>query len=82
MRLRIRYDYEGPIGISTQSFNIKGRDCRVVIHTTDFYYEVVDSAGEALAKGGGTSNLAVLKRKAKRELEKLGYEFGDESRKR
>lgn len=81
MRLRIRYEYEGPIGISRQTFNVKGQDVRVVIHVEEFYFELVNSQGEALVSGGNTKNIAVLKRQAKRALKKLGYEFGDEDRK-
>ena len=82
MATRIKYEYDGPIGISKQVFHIKGKECRVVVHKEDFYFEIVDQDNNALIKGGNTTNWIVLLRQAKRALEKLGFEFGTEKRNR
>ena len=80
MHTRIKYEYSGPVGISKQVFKYKGQDLRVVINVEEFYFEIVTDDGLAVIKGGNTSNVAVLKRQAKRALVRHGYEFGAETR--
>lgn len=82
MGTRIKYNFEGPIGISRQSFHVNGRDLRIVINKEDFNFEIVDNEGMAVVEGGNTKNYNVLLRQAKRALTKLGYEFNVESRNR
>lgn len=82
MSTRIKYNFEGPIGISRQSFNIDGKDVRIVINKDDFNFEIVDNEGQALVEGGNTKNYNVLLRQAKRALTKLGYDFNVETRNR
>ncbi len=82
MHKRIKYDFNGSIGISRQSFRVDGEDLRIVINKDDFYFEIVDSEGSPLLKGGNTKNYNVLLRQAKRALGKLGYIFGIETRDR
>ena len=82
MSFRIKYKYEGPIGISRQSFKVNGEDLRIVINKDDFKFEIVDKEGTAKVSGGNTQNYHVLLRQAKRALAKLGFEFNTESRNR
>jgi len=82
MYTRIKYEFNGPIGISRQSFRIKGKDVRIVINKDDFYFELVDVNGDVVVKGGNTKNYAVLLRQAKRTLGKLGCKFDTETRDR
>ena len=82
MRTRIKYVYEGPIGISRQQFRVKGKKVHVVVDVENFTFEIVDQDGKALATGGNTYNRAVLLRQAKRALTRLGYEFHKEERDR
>lgn len=82
MGTRIKYNFEGPIGISRQVFRVNGKELRIVINREDFNFEIVDSEGLAVAEGGNTKNYNVLLRQAKRALEKMGYEFNVETRNR
>jgi len=82
MHTRIKYNFDGPIGISRQSFKVEGQDLRIVVNRDDFYFEIVDTEGNSVKKGCNTKNYAVLLRQAKRALAKLGYEFGVEKRDR
>ena len=80
---RIKYEYDGLIGISRQIFRINGIETKVYLDTENFKFEIVDIEGELISSGGKTKkgNLEVLKRQAKRALEELGVEFEDEKRK-
>lgn len=82
MSFRIKYKYEGSVGISRQTFKVGGEDLRIVINKDDFKFQIVDREGLAKVEGGNTKNYNVLLRQAKRALEKLGYEFKTESRNR
>jgi len=83
MNTRIKYNYDGHIGISRQTFKVdNGQDVRIVINKEDFKFEIVDDEGRTLIEGGNTSNYNVLLRQAKRALVKLGHEFGVEKRDR
>ena len=82
MSVRIKYKYEGPIGISRQSFKVNGEYLRIVINKSEFKFEIVNNEGTSKAEGGNTKNYNVLLRQAKRALEKLGYEFRAETRNR
>lgn len=83
MHTRIKYDYNGPVGFSKQRFRLNGRDLSVIIYIDEFRFEVVDSSdGTVVTKGGNTKNVAVLKKQAKRALNRLGYEFSAETRNR
>lgn len=82
MSTRIKYKYEGPIGISRQIFKVNGQDLRIVINKEDFNFEIVNNEGQAVVEGGNTQNYNVLLRQAKRALEKLGYRFHVEKRNR
>lgn len=88
MATRIKFDYDtdkmvnATYGTSKQQFPINGKLYRLFVHFKDFYFEVVDNEGNAIAKGGNTKNRAVLLRQAKRELQKLGCEFAKETRDR
>ena len=73
MHTRIKYTYNGPVGTSKQVFHVNGVDVIVMLYTDDFYFEIVNSDGAVLMKGGNTKNVAVLKKQAKRALIKLGY---------
>jgi len=79
---RIKYNYEGPVGISRQSYKVNGKDVRIVIDKEKFSFEIVDNEGAEVASGGNTKNYNVLLRQAKRALIKLGCEFGTEKRNR
>ena len=89
-RIRFKYDdgskgktrHNSTIAISRQSFNVKGNEVHIFMHLKDFYFEFIDKEGNALFKGGKATNTAVLLRQAKRELVKLGCEFGKEERKK
>lgn len=88
MATRIKFVYDtnkladATYGTSRQSFTVNGKEVRLFVHFKDFYFEVVDNDGNAIAKGGNTKNRAVLLRQAKRELQKLGCDFGTETRNR
>lgn len=82
MSTRIKYNYEGPIGISRQSFKVDGKQLRIVINKDEFKYDIVDSDGNTVDSGGDTKNYNVLLRQAKRALTKLGYDFHVETRNR
>lgn len=88
MNTRIKFHYDtdkmkdASYGTSRQSFLINGKEVRLFVHFKDFYFEVIDNDGNALAKGGKTKNRAVLLRQAKRALVKLGCTFSNETRDR
>lgn len=88
MATRIKFVYDtdkladATIGTSRQTFTVNGKDVRLLVNFKDFYFEVVDNEGNAIAKGGKTKNRAVLLRQAKRELQRLGCDFGTETRNR
>lgn len=90
MQTRIRFKYDdgtkgktrnnSTIAISRQSFKVGDNEVYLFMHLKEFYFELIDSEGNVLKKGGKASNTAVLLRQAKRELVKLGCEFGSETR--
>jgi len=83
MRMRIRYDFEGPIGISRQTYSTaNGNSVRVVVDKDNYKFEIVDHNGQALVSGGSTQNYIVLLRQAKRALVHLGCDFQTEDRDR
>jgi len=82
MHTRIKYNFEGSIGISRQSFRVNGQDLRIVVNSQDFTFEIVDNSGSVIKTGGNTKNYNVLLRQAKRALTELGYDFAVETRDR
>jgi len=82
MRTRIKYNFEGPVGISRQSFRVNGQDLRIVVNRDNYTFEIVDLQGSPVLKGGDTKNYAVLLRQAKRALVNLGCDFAAEKRDR
>lgn len=85
MAKRIRYDFDGAIGISRQTYGTKGgQSVRIVIDKENFKFELVNHNGQALVSGGKSSagNYIVLLRQAKRALINLGCDFTDEERNR
>lgn len=82
MRMRVRYDYDGNIGVSRQTYGTASGSVRIVIDKENFKFEIVDSDGKALVSGGNTQNFIVLLRQAKRALEHLGCTFDTEERDR
>lgn len=83
MKMRIRYDFEGPIGVSRQTYGtVGGEKVRVVVDKANFKFEIVNPDGKALVQGGKTKNYIVLLRQAKRALELLGCDFATEERNR
>jgi hypothetical protein len=82
MRMRIRYDYDGDIGVSRQTYGTASGSVRIVIDKANYKFEIVDSDGKALVSGGKTGNFIVLLRQAKRALEHLGCTFETEERDR
>jgi len=83
MQMRIRYDFEGPIGISRQTYGtVTGENVRVVVDKENFKFEIVTHDGKAIVSGGNTRNYIVLLRQAKKALVHLGCSFADEERDR
>jgi len=83
MQIRIRYDFDGAIGVSRQTYGTtSGDNVRVVIDKQNFKFEIVNSDGKAIVSGGNTKNYIVLLRQAKRALEALGCGFQTEERDR
>jgi len=83
MHQRIRYDFEGAIGISRQTYGTtSGENVRIVIDRENFTFEIVNHDGKALVQGGNTKNYIVLLRQAKKALIHLGYNFATEERDR
>lgn len=83
MHTRIKYTFEGPIGISRQTYGTtSGENVRIVVDKQNFTFEIVNPDGKAIVSGGGVSNYAVLLRKAKKALVALGYDFSLEERDR
>jgi hypothetical protein len=83
MQMRIRYDFDGPIGISRQTYGtVSGEYVRIVIDKENFKFEIVNHDGKAIVSGGDTSNYIVLLRQAKRALMRLGCDFSNEERNR
>lgn len=83
MSMRIRYDFNGAIGISRNTYGTtSGENVRVVIDKENFKFEIVNSDGKAVVSGGATRNYIVLLRQAKRALEYLGCGFHTEERNR
>ena len=82
MNTRIKYEYVGPIGISRQTFNVNGREVKLVIDKDEFSFKIVDNDGYSLLEGGNTNNYNVLLRQAKRALTKMGCKFNEENRNR
>ena len=82
MQMRIRYDFDGPIGVSRNTYGTTNGNVRVVVDKTNFKFEIVDSDGKAVVSGGNTKNYIVLLRQAKKALIALGYGFSYEERNR
>lgn len=83
MHTRIKYNFEGPIGISRQTYGTtSGENVRIVVDKENFTFEIVNPDGKALVQGGGVTNYGVLLRKAKKALVSLGYDFAVEDRDR
>lgn len=83
MHMRIRYDFDGHIGISRQTYGTaSGENVRVVIDRENFKFEIVNHDGKAIVSGGNTKNYIVLLRQAKKALVALGYGFSVEERDR
>ena len=83
MKMRIRYDFEGPIGVSRQTYGtVSGENVRLVVDKVNFKFEIVNPDGKAIVSGGRTKNYIVLLRQAKRALELLGCDFDTEERDR
>lgn len=83
MNTRIRYEQDGPWLVSARVFTANGKSYRVKLNIVEMIYQIVDvETGGHPISGGGTKNLAVLKRTAKRALKDLGYNFGEEKRNR
>lgn len=83
MYTRIKYNFEGPIGISRQTYGTtSGENVRIVVDKENFTFEIVNPDGKAIVVGGGVSNYGVLLRKAKKALVSLGYDFAVEDRNR
>jgi hypothetical protein len=83
MQMRIRYDFEGPIGVSRTTYGTaSGENVRVVIDKDNFKFEIVNHDGKAIVQGGKTKNYIVLLRQAKRALIALGAGFDTEDRNR
>lgn len=83
MQMRIRYEFEGPIGISRATYGTaSGENVKVVIDKENFTFEIVNSDGKAIVSGGKTKNYIVLLRQAKRALMRLGCTFNTEDRNR
>lgn len=83
MHMRIRYDFDGHIGISRQTYGTaSGENVRVVIDRENFKFEIVNHDGKAIVSGGNTKNYIVLLRQAKKALVALGYGFSTEERDR
>lgn len=85
MRMRIRYDFDGHIGISRHTYGTAGGEhVRIVIDKQAFKFEIVNHDGKAIVSGGSTKtgNYAVLLRQAKRALMHLGCDFSHEERDR
>ena len=75
-----------PILESKEAFRVNDRDVRVRLNLKEMYYEifrrVTNEPETVIVKGGKTKNHNILKQQAKSELEKLGYSFDEENRKR
>lgn len=83
MHMRIRYDFDGAIGISRQTYGtVSGENVRVVVDKENFKFEIVNPEGKAVVVGGNTKNYIVLLRQAKKALIHLGCSFADEERDR
>lgn len=91
MNTRIRFKYDdgskgknrnnSTIAESRQMYKLaNGKEVVIFMHLKEFYFEFIDSDGVVVKKGGNATNTAVLLRQAKRELVKLGCEFGSETR--
>jgi len=82
MNMRIRYDFDGHIGISRNTYGTSTGNVRIVVDKENFKFEIVNSDGKAVVSGGDTTNYIVLLRKAKRALLHLGCTFSTEERDR
>lgn len=83
MKLRIRYDFDGPIGISRASYSTANNgSVRLVIDKEKGHFEIVDHNGTAIVSKPGSKNYITLLRQTKRALERLGVQFGQEERNR
>lgn len=82
MNTRIKYLFEGTIGISRQVYGTKNGNARVIIDKENFTFEIVDTDNKPIVQGGKTKNYAVLLRQAKRALVALGCDFAPEDRDR
>jgi hypothetical protein len=82
MQMRIRYDFDGPIGVSRNTYGTANGNVRVVVDKDNFKFEIVDHDGKAVVTGGNTKNYIVLLRQAKKALIALGYGFNKEDRNR
>lgn len=83
MNTRIRYEQDGPWLVSARTFIAGGVPYKVKLNIVEMIFQLVDAeTGDICKNGGNTKNLAVLKRKAKRSLKELGYDFANEKRNR
>lgn len=83
MHMRIRYDFEGHIGISRQTYGtVSGENVRIVIDRQNFKFEIINHEAKAIVAGGNTKNYIVLLRQAKKALIHLGVVFSNEERDR
>jgi hypothetical protein len=83
--MRIRYDFDGHIGISRQTYGTAGGEyVRIVIDKLNYKFEIVNPDGKAVVSGGSSKmkNYIVLLRQAKRALMHLGCTFTVEDRDR
>lgn len=81
MNTRIRYEKDGAFLVSTRVFVVNNVPYKVKLNVVEKTYALIDQeTGAVPVQGGGTKNLTVLKRQAKRALVKLGYNFAGETR--
>lgn len=83
MSMRIRYDFEGHIGISRQTYGtVSGENVRIVVDKANHKFEIINHEAKAIVTGGNTKNYIVLLRQAKKALIHLGVVFSSEERNR
>jgi len=79
MSTRIRY---GKDGLSTSKFfhPTNGARYLVKLDTENKQWMILDDASGLVARSGYQSNLALMKKEAKKALQELGIEFESETR--
>lgn len=80
MSTRVKYTKKNTVGVirSVQTFKSnKGATYRIKIDTIELYYYIMNINENRTTKKGGDNinSLRVLKREAKRALQKLGVQF-------